>query len=91
MVSKKDRRSRGRKEGRLLGKNSGDIEEEIEPTFYWDEWVARDGFRNGNDRTHLYKGVPLCFDKEKIEKINNKIKKELIIKMKQRESIKRTR
>lgn len=84
MVSNKDRRNSGRKEGRLLGKNSIDIEECIEPTIFWEEWNVRDGFRNGRDKTHFYKGVPMCYDKEEIEKINKKIKKQLIIKNKKR-------
>jgi hypothetical protein len=80
MVSKKDRRNSGRAEGRLLGKNSIELEDGIEPTIYWDEWVSKDGFRNGNDRTHLYKCFPQCTDKEKIKKINKKIRKQIIIK-----------
>lgn len=79
-MNKKDKRNKGREEARLLGKNSIDIEEAIEPTMYWDDWADyRDGFRNGKDRTHLYKGVPMCYDKEKINKINNKIKNQIRI------------
>ncbi|MFA6073922.1 MAG: hypothetical protein WC758_07445 [Candidatus Woesearchaeota archaeon] len=80
MVSKKDRRNSGRVEGRLLGKNSIELEDEIEPTIYWDEWeYCNDGLRFNKDRKHLFKCVPTLLSKEKVEKINKKIKKQIRI------------
>lgn len=81
MVSKKDRRNSGRREGRLLGKNSINIEEGIEPTIYWDDWKDhRDGLRFNKDKKHLFKCVPTLLSKEKVEKINQKLKKQIRIK-----------
>jgi hypothetical protein len=80
MVSKKDKRNSGRVEGRLLGKNSIKIEEGIESTIFWDDWVDyRDGFRFNKDRKHLFKCVPFVLDKDKIKKINKKLKKQIKI------------
>jgi hypothetical protein len=79
-MNKKVRRNSGRKEGRLLGKNSIDIEEGIEPTIYWDDWKDhRDGLRFNSDRKHLFKRGNKFIDEEKIKKINKKIKKQIKI------------
>jgi hypothetical protein len=80
MPSKKDKRNSGRKEGRLLGKNSIDIEEGLEPVIYWDEWsFHKDGLRFNKDRTHLFKGKPTNLTKEQVMKINKKLKKKIKI------------
>jgi hypothetical protein len=87
------KREKGREEARLLGKNSLELEDEIEPTIYWEEWNAKDGFRNIRDRTHLYKdrgSKEIIRLDDKIIKNNNKIKRLILRRNRRKEKRKTT-
>jgi hypothetical protein len=80
-MSRKDRKHSGRITAYNFRQRTNNIEDMVEPVIYYDDWDNyRDGFRFNKDRKHLFKkGNHFCLSEEQVEKINKKIKKQIII------------